>query len=227
MFTSLSKKIGRSFLQDFYWKRLGEFYLKYLISFEEKKSKYPDVFFSADPVRSAAILLALRRLEKEQIKGSLAEVGVYRGDMSKLIHRLLSNRKFFLFDTFEGFHENDLRGGEDDRFRDTSIDLVKRNIGNLDNIEFRVGYFPNTTLGLEDEEFSFVLLDTDKYEPILEGLKFFYPRLARGGYLFIHDYNSPESEWGVSRAVNEYLLDKQELLIELPDGCGSVVLRKS
>ena len=214
-------------MKDLYWKRLGQFFLKYLISFEEKKTNYSDVFFSVDPVRNASILLALRRLDKEHIKGSLAEVGVYRGDMSRLIHRLLPNRKFFLFDTFEGFHENDLKGGEDNRFKDTSIDLVKRNIGNLDNIEFRVGFFPNTASGLEEEKFSFVLLDTDKYEPILEGLKFFYPRLARGGYLFVHDYNSPESEWGVSRAVNEYLSDKSEQLIELPDGCGSIVFRKS
>jgi len=30
----------------------------------------------------------------------------------------------------------------------------------------------------------------------------------------------------VSRAVNEFLADKPEKLIELPDGCGSVVFRK-
>ena len=46
------------------------------------------------------------------------------------------------------------------------------------------GYFPETTVGLEDERFAFVSLDTDLYKPIYEGLKFFYPRLNPGGIIF-------------------------------------------
>ena len=39
-----------------------------------------------------------------------------------------------------------------------------------------------------------VMLDVDLYRPALEVLRFFYPRMVRGGYFFMHDFNSPESE---------------------------------
>ena len=220
-------KIVKNIFRDFYWKRLNHFFLKYLLTYNQKKSEHPDIFFSGDPVRTCSIYLALKRLDQEGIQGDCAEVGVFRGDLSKIIKRLSPSRRFYLFDTFKGFPEEDLKGVNDDRFKDTTLDYVKQNIGNTENIEFRIGYFPDSALGLEAVRFAFVMLDTDKYESILAGLRFFYPRMVRGGYLFIHDFNSPESDWGVSRAVNQYLSDKTEKPIELPDGCGSLVLRKS
>ena len=77
-----------------------------------------------------------------------------------------------------------------------------------------------------DERFAFVMVDVDKYKPTLAALEIFYSRMSRGGYVFIHDYNSPESEYGVSRAVNDFFRNKTEQIIELPDRGGSVVFRK-
>ena len=79
---------------------------------------------------------------------------------------------------------------------------------------------------MEDEKFCFVLIDLDLYKPTLEGLNFFYPKILRGGYLFVHDYNSPESNYAGSRAVNEFMQDKPELIIEIPDVWGTVMFRK-
>jgi O-methyltransferase len=225
-FVSLAKRLDGGWLRQQYQMRLSQFFLKYTVPLEQKQREYPDVFFSPDPVRTAAIFLAVRRLEQEHIAGAFAEVGVFRGELSRVLHRLAPARQLYLFDTFEGFHEKDLKGEADGRFRDTSLEVVKRNLGNLEHVIFRVGFFPETADGLESEQFAFVMLDVDKYEPTLAGLRFFYPRLSPGGHVFVHDYNSPESNWGVSRAVNEFLADKPEKLIELPDGCGSVVFRK-
>jgi O-methyltransferase len=179
-----------------------------------------------DPIRAASISLAINRLKNDKISGSFAEVGVFKGYTSSLIHSLDSSRKFYLFDTFEGFPDKDIGDEKDKRFNDTSIDLVKKNIGYLDNIEFRKGYFPETAIGLDQETFSFVMLDADLYNPTLAGLKFFYPRVNSGGYIFIHDYNSPESDWAVSKAVNIFMKDKSEKIVEIPDMCGSIIIRK-
>lgn len=91
---------------------------------------------------------------------------------------------------------------------------------------FRAGFFPETAAGLEDEQFSLVMLDCDLYQSALAGLDFFYPRLVTGGYFFPHDYNSSESEHAIMRAVSEFLEDKPELLLEIPDQWGSAVFRK-
>jgi O-methyltransferase len=179
--------------------------------------------------RYATIAIALARIEAQRIPGALAEAGVYQGYASRFIHRLAPRRRFYLFDTFAGFHRDDVDAGagEDPRFRDTSLEAVLRNIGDTTNIEPRPGRVPETFAGLEEERFAFVLLDMDLHRPTLSALEFFYPRLSPGAYLMVHDYNNPESNWGCKRAVDEFMVDKPEGVIELADMWGSVVFRRA
>jgi O-methyltransferase len=181
---------------------------------------------TGDWVRYASLALALEAIERENIPGSLAELGVWRGITSVFIHAQLPHRRLYLFDTFMGF-PNGNGGNADHRFRNTNVEAVRRKIGDTANVYFRVGTFPETAQGLEAESFALVLLDVDKFEATLAGLEFFYPHVVPGGYLFIHDYNnSAESDHGVFRSVNLFLRDKPERLIEIPDTWGSVVFRK-
>jgi O-methyltransferase len=179
-----------------------------------------------DDVRYSTLALAIQRIEEDHVPGAFAELGVYRGVTSAFIHRQAPERRFYLFDTFEGFPSQDLEAGEDKRFRDTSQELVARVIGDTQNIVFRKGYFPETAAGLETESFALIMLDVDLYRPALEVFRFFYPRMARGGYFFMHDYNSLESDRAISRAAHEFMVDKPEMLIEIPDYQGSALFRK-
>lgn len=182
----------------------------------------------ADYTRYATFALAIQRLLDENIVGSFAEAGVYKGDMSSFLHRIAPDRTYYLFDTFEGFPQNDLEPGveEDRRFTDTSIDLVLQTIGNTNNIVIKKGYVPDTFAGLENERFAFVLLDLDLHKPTVAGLEFFYPRLVSGGYLAVHDYNNPESNYACKRSVDTFMKDKPEHIIEVADRFGTVMLRK-
>lgn len=181
-----------------------------------------------DYFRQATIGLAIQRILSENIEGSFAEAGVYLGNTSKFVHRLAPGRKYFLFDTFEGFPTQDLEPGivEDKRFSDTTVEKVLQNIGDRTNIVVRKGYIPDTLAGLENERFAFVLLDMDLYAPTASSLEFFYPRLTKGGYLLVHDYNNSESNWACSRAVNEFMRDKPEKIVEIADQWGTVLFRK-
>ena len=186
------------------------------------------ISLSWDPIRYATIALAIKTIKNENNKGHFAELGVFRGESSKIIHKLAPERILYLFDTFEGFPIDYLENKKDlNRFKDTRLDLVKKNIGNLNNIIIRKGIFPETSKGLESEVFSFVSIDADLYVSTLKGLKFFYPKVSRGGYIFVHDYHNPkESKAGVFRAVNEFMKDKPEKIIEISDVLGSVIIRK-
>ena len=183
---------------------------------------------SGDPARYASLALAVRTLEQQGIAGEFAEVGVYRGATSRFLAACAPERTLHLFDTFEGFDPRDREpeNASDRRFQATSEDTVRRALGGVTNAVIHRGYFPATTKGLEDRTFAFVLLDLDVYAPTLSGLEFFYPRLARGGYCFVHDYNSPESNRACRRALTEFLKGKPEQVIELPDTWGSAVFRK-
>jgi O-methyltransferase len=183
---------------------------------------------SGDPARYASLALACATLEQEGIAGEFAEVGVYRGATSRFLAACSPGRTLHLFDTFQGFAQADREpeNAGDRRFQATSEDTVRRALGAAANAVIHAGYFPATTKGLEDTRFAFVLLDLDVYAPTLAGLEFFYPRLASGGYCFVHDYNSPESNRACRRALTEFLAGKPERVIELPDTWGSAVFRK-
>ena len=86
------------------------------------------------------------------------------------------------------------------------------------------GYFPDTTKGLS-EEFVFVNIDADLYEPIYNGLQYFYPRLNKGGYIFVHDYNN-DAYKGAKEAVDKFCRENDLNKLPLPDSCGTAVLMK-
>jgi O-methyltransferase len=182
---------------------------------------------SDDYFRYATLGLAVTRVLDEDVPGAFAEVGVWRGETSAFLHRLAPHRQLYLFDTFSGFPESDLPdGATDSRFRDTSEEAVRSRVGPADNVVLRPGYVPDTLAGLEDVSFAFVLLDLDLLEPTRASLEFFYPRLSPGAYLFMHDYNNAESDWACKRAMDEFMRDKPERLIELGDVWGSALIRR-
>lgn len=183
----------------------------------------------ADYFRFATLGLAVRRVESDGIPGALAEVGVWRGEVTRILHALAPGRPYYLFDTFEGFPEDQLEpgAGVDRRFRDTSVETVLANIGDTSNIHIRAGRVPETLGGLDDERFAFVLLDLDLHEPTVASLEFFYPRLAQGGFLIVHDYNNPESGWACKRALDAFMEERPESVVEIADNWGTAIVRRS
>jgi O-methyltransferase len=182
----------------------------------------------SDYARLAALALAVQRVVDEDIDGAFAEVGVWQGATSTFLHGVAPERVYYLFDSFEGFPEDQLEAdsGPDARFQDTSVDAVLSRIGDTRTVRVRKGFVPATLDGLEDESFAFVLLDLDLYSPTVASLEFFYPRMPHGAYMVVHDYNNSESNWACKRALDEFLSDKPELLVEVSDIYGSALFRK-
>ena len=68
-------------------------------------------------------------------------------------------------------------------------------------------------------------MDVDLYNPTKAGLEFFYPRLASGGVIIIHDYNP---DWpGIMKAVDDFGKTIPDPLVILPDQDSSVMIFKS
>lgn len=185
-----------------------------------------------DKVRFYTFWYQIERLKDEKIPGCFAELGVYDGKTAKMIHEMDPNRELLLFDTFEGFHQNDLavEVQSDDRFKesnfsDTSLEQVKDFVGRKENIFYYPGLFPESALDIDVRQFSLVHLDADLYQPTLEGLRYFYPKISPGGILIVHDYNH---NWdGVKLAVDEFVVTIPETLTPIPDWQGSVIITKS
>lgn len=187
---------------------------------------------SNDWVRVMALQLAAKKINTTNIEGNVAELGVYRGDFARFLNCEFPNRKLFLFDTFEGFDDKDIRididRGHSKRtqdFSNTSEKLVLSKMKYKQKCIIRRGYFPGTANGLENERFSFVSIDADLFEPIYQGLRWFYPRLNYGGIIFVHDYNNREYT-GSAEAVQKYCSENGIPYFLLPDECGSAVIMK-
>jgi O-methyltransferase len=201
-----------------------------------------------DKVRFFNWWFQVERLKKDGIPGDFAELGVYKGESAKILHLMDPSRKFHLYDTFEGFKEEDLKNETGvaatyttRNFADTSLESVRRYLGDEGKFVFHVGRFgkssvvsrqssvgqdnPARRLPTADCRLALVNLDADLYNPTKAGLEYFYPRLSPAGVIIVHDYNY---KWpGIKKAVDEFALTIPEPLIMVPDIDGSVMIVKS
>lgn len=192
----------------------------------------PDALKTFDARAATMRLLAEQILEKE-IPGAVAELGVFRGDFAALINAAFPDRVLHLFDTFEGFPEEDvaieqaqgLSRAKVGDFSETAQAIVEERLPHPEKAVFHKGYFPNTFRPCMEERFAFVSVDADLYAPTAAALPLFWAQLSPGGALLIHDVNSTQFT-GAGKAVREFCREKALLPTPVCDLHGSVILRK-
>lgn len=168
----------------------------------------------------------------QNIKGDLAECGVFRGQSSFLMLHANkdSNKIFHGFDSFEGLSQPD----EEDiiknnySFKWNKNDLtVPQQIAekNLKDFKGRYklykGWIPNRFNDVANIRFSLVHIDVDLYQPTHDSISFFWERLNKGGALVCDDYGF-ETCPGAYKAMNDFFKSKQFGIIHLTTGQGLV-----
>lgn len=149
-----------------------------------------------------------------KIPGDIAEVGVYKGGSAKIIAEAMGKKTLHLFDTFEGLPEP----SKHDHFVHTkglfsaSLAGVKHYLRTYKHIRYYQGIFPASAKHIPKRKYSFVHLDIDLYEGTKDSLAYFYPKMSRGGIMMSHDYAALP---GVKKAVDEFFLNKPEVIVEL------------
>lgn len=168
--------------------------------------------------------------------GSLAEVGVAKGDTSVFLLEHLrtrgDDRDLVLIDTFTGFtetsieHEVSTRGKSPalfDKFRYGDEAIFARNIR-------RAGYRRFRTVKGDASEFDWstvapvgaVILDVDLYQPTIAVLHNVWPHLLPGGGVVVDDCLAGTAWDGSLQAYEEFLVE-QGLEFERVGAKGGVV----
>ncbi len=181
--------------------------------------------------RAATFRLYAKEILSRGVKGNIAELGVYQGEFAAVMNGQFPNRTLFLFDTFQGFPDSDLECEVEhgfprpskEEFENTSVEMVMERMPHPEVVKICKGEFPATFSMCKDSTFAVVSLDTDLYAPTKAGLECFWPRLANGGAIFIHDYNSNRFQ-GVKKATLEFCEKHKLYPLPLSDLHGSVVL---
>jgi len=157
------------------------------------------------------------------LDGDFAECGVFNGGTALLLAKGMAgtNRRLFLFDSFEGLPEPDQArdpGFEAGDFKSASEAAVRKLLGeHRETVEIHPGWIPETFGGLEDRRFAFVHVDVDLYRSTIDCCEFFYPRLAAGGIMVFDDYGFPATR-GMRVAVEEFFADRPEVPLALSTG---------
>jgi hypothetical protein len=162
------------------------------------------------PILEGAAVNAL----KKNLIGHVAECGVYKGGSARLLATIFPNKKIFLFDSFDGMHENDTlpNGHHKGDFSDTSLSQIQNYLDDKPNCVFFPGCLPESASSLTDEQFCFVHIDLDLYQSTKTAINLFWPRLVEGGFMVFDDYKWPHCP-GVEKAISEYF-DNSNILHE-------------
>lgn len=142
------------------------------------------------------------------LNGDIAEAGVYRGGTAAIL-LTASPKHLHLFDTFSGLPSGDGQFGAGE-YAGSPAQVTKNLSPWAGRFSLHPGIFPESAVGLDHLRFSFVHLDLDLYDGTRDALRWFWPRLNRGGILLSHDY--PYSD-GVVQAFSEFV-----------PGCGGTFL---
>jgi O-methyltransferase len=184
-----------------------------------------------DYVRLSTLELLAYEIDKKKIKGNVAELGVYKGKFARYINEFFPERVLYLFDTFEGFDSRDTKKEIDEKFSsgnqdfsDTSVEAVLAIMPHKQNCKAIKGFFPESAKGFNDD-LVLVSIDADLFEPIYNGLNFFYPKLVQGGYILIHDFNNDLYK-GARKAIEQFCREKTINFIPIPDSGGTAIITK-
>jgi len=182
-----------------------------------------------------ALMSAIRYVTTLRMSGDFVECGVWRGGSAMvmaltLLDLGLSNKKIWLYDTYEGMTEptsEDIefcsgelaetllrRVSKKSQARDiwcfSQIDDVATNLRStgypMSNVNLIKGDVLHTLNVDIPDQISLLRLDTDWYYSTKKELELLYPKLQTGGVCIIDDYGY----WGGSKkAVDEYLKDNE------------------
>ena len=157
-----------------------------------------------------------------QQPGDVIECGIFQGVTSVLMAKLMdirhSNKKLFLFDSFQGLPEPDRKVDASLRFQkggwkasraEVEALLAKYNV--LQRCVLYEGWFADTLPQLNDgQQFCFAYVDADLHSSTVDCLRHIWQRLGQNAVAVFDDYHHPSG--GVRKALDEWVGETGELI---------------
>jgi O-methyltransferase len=175
-----------------------------------------------------------------KLEGDLVECGVFKGDMSWVIARMLRfenlPKTFYLYDTFAGFPEH-LSKPEDfpdvphfhayahELYSDASIyPSVVARFKPYPNVKVVKGAVPDIFKEIVPEKICFLHIDLNSPSAEHAALQQLFPKVVSGGHIVFDDYG-----WVAAKkqkaAIDEFFTPLGYTVLELPTGQGLLVKR--
>ncbi len=165
------------------------------------------------------------------LDGDLVECGVNRGGFSRAIIEYINfaqitDKKFYLLDTFEGLADEYISDEERANIADYEYedcyDEVKKTFEKFENVVIIKGVVPETLSQVKAEKISFLSIDMNCVAPEIAAAEFFWDKLTSGAAIVLDDYG-----WAKhivqKRAFDEFAKRKDVKILSLPTGQGLIL----
>jgi hypothetical protein len=172
------------------------------------------------------------------LEGDFVECGVYRGLLSTSIMSYFDwntiNRKFFLFDTFEGVDERQLTDAEihkgtiayfREMYKENIYDDVVKNFAEFKNAKIVKGIVPYSLSTVDIEKVSYLSIDMNSAAPEIAAVNYFWDRLSPGAPILLDDYGFINYETQ-KKAFDEWAKEHNVQILALPTGQGLIIKPK-
>lgn len=168
-----------------------------------------------------------------RLEGDFVECGVNKGFLSSAIMEYLGwnelERRFFLFDTFEGIvagllNQDELESGrlEHNRlYKDTYAGTLA-NFAEYQRVHLVKGTVPQTLETVQIDKVAYLSIDMNCAAADTAAFEYFWPKMPPGGLVLLDDYAYCTFE-ETYRAFNEAAVRKQITILSLPTGQGLII----
>jgi len=164
------------------------------------------------------------------LPGSMAECGCYQGASAFFMAQENPDTLLHLFDSFKGLSDPqqiDMPKKKDRRAwrkgdMSSSEQICRETLKYFSNIHFHKGWIPEKFSDVEEENFKLVHIDVDLYQPTMDCLDFFYPKMNSSGVILLDDYGSLLCP-GAFQAAEEYCRKINNRVIHLTTAQGIII----
>lgn len=185
-------------------------------------------------VRWRAHLVVWAAHQALQLKGDFAEFGVNTGIFSSMIYRLTelaeTDRKFFLFDTYEGIPVEQSSQSERANanlanqvlYKHDAYAVAKEAFSDYENAVLVKGRLPDSLSQVKFDKLCFASIDLNVTKPEIEVIEAIWDILVPGALVVLDDYNFA-SHIEQHNAWNEFAKSRQRLIFQSPTGQGLLI----
>ena len=165
----------------------------------------------------------------KNIPGAMAECGCFEGASAYFMAKECPQTELHLFDSFAGLStpqtQDTMSGAGVPYWKQGDLSareqVLFERLKEFSQIKVHKGWIPERFPAVEKLGFRLVHIDVDLYQPTLDSLVFFYPRLSPGGVIVIDDYGFSTCP-GAYKAVNDFCAGQKIPVLHLPTGQGVV-----
>jgi hypothetical protein len=166
------------------------------------------------------------------LEGDFVECGVNTGAYARAIIEYTNfnslQKKFFLFDTFEGFVTDQVTEGEKaagiNKYATAYKDVyaqVRETFKDF-NVQIVKGRVPETLTECQSEKICFLSIDMNAVVPEIAAITYFWPKLVKGAVIMLDDYGFP-NHIHQKNAFDAFAQEQGLQVLSLPTGQGVLI----